>query len=214
MAILDLEVAATKGQAIKESTKRNLITYLNSYQQFCNQYLLKYFPADNKQLCRFGQHLAQTFQLAEAVGNYQSGIRTCQALLGLEIPNPQEKQMQLFTQGLRRIMLHEIKQVEPITPQILLRLSTVVDYTDHIKMVAWVVTLLGFTMFLRRSNLVPEAMDNFDAEHQFTRADLHVTGPLAPIMVDLRWTKTIQFKQKILRLPVLPVNNKKICPVL
>ena len=104
---------------------------------------------DNKQLCRFGQHLARTFQSAEAVGNYQSGIRTCQALLGLEILNPQEKQIQLFTQGPKKDMVHEIKQAEPIMPQILLKLSTVVDYTDHIEMVALVATLLGFTMFLR-----------------------------------------------------------------
>ena len=109
LAVLDLEVIATKGQAVKESTKRNLVTYLNSYQRFCDEYGLPYFPFDNKQLCRFGQHLARSFQSSEAVGNYQSGIRTCQALLGLEVPSTQEKQMQLFTQGLKRIMLHEVK---------------------------------------------------------------------------------------------------------
>ena len=207
-------MAATKGQAVKESTKRNLLTYLNSYQQFCKKFLLPYFPMDNIQLCRYGQYLARTFQSSEAVGNYQSGIRTCRALLGFEVPSPQEKQMQLFTQGLKRIMIHEIKQAEPITPQILLRLSRAVDYTDHIEMVAWVATLIGFTMFLHRSNLTPETMDKFDPNQQFTRADIHLAGPLEPFMVDLRWTKTIQFREKILRLPVLPVQNKKICPVL
>ena len=200
--------------AIKDSTKKNLITYLNSYQRFCDEYNLPYFLCDNRQLCRFGQQLSRTFQSSEAVGNYQSGIRTCHTLLGFEVPNPQEKQMQLFTQGLKRIMLHEIKQAEPITPQLLIKLSAVVDYTDHIEMVAWVATLLGFTMFLRRSNLVPEAMDKFILEHQFGRSDIHLTGPLQPVMMDLRWTKTIQFKQKILWLPVLPAANKKICPVI
>ena len=198
LALLDLEVASTKGQAVKDSTKKNLLTYLNSYQQFCTSYGLPYFPVDNRQLCRFGQHLARTFTSAESVGNYQSGIRTCQALLGFEIPNPHEKQMQLFTQGLKRILLHEVKQAEPITPQLLVKMSLVVDYTDHIEMVAWVATLLGFTMFLRKSNLVPESMDKFYHNQQFTRADVQVTGPLEPLMVDLRWTKTIQFKQKIL----------------
>ena len=33
-------------------------------------------------------------------------------------------------------------------------------------------------------------------------------------MATVRWSKTLQFKQKVLRLPVLPVQNKKICPVL
>ena len=214
LAILDTEVAATKGQAVKDSTKRNLLTYLNSYEKFCNRYALPFFPVDNRQLCRFGQHLARTFQSVEAVGNYQSGVRTCQALLGFEIPNPQEKQMQLFTQGLKRVLLHEVKQAEPITPALLLKISLVVDYTDHIDMVAWVATLLGFTIFLRKSNLVPDTMDAFDPKHQFMRADVHSTGPLTPMMFHLRWTKTIQFRQKVLRLPVLPVENKRICPVM
>ena len=214
LAVLDLEVAATKGKAIKESTKKNLITYLNSYEKFCNQFNLPYFPTDNKQLCRFGQYLARTFHSADSVGNYQSGVRTCQALLGYEIPSTQDKQMQLFTQGLKRVLLHEIKQAEPITPQLLLKISRVVDYTNHIEMVAWVATLLGFTMFLRKSNLVPDTMETFNPEQQFTRADVYSNGPLKPMMFSLRWTKTIEFKQKVLRLPVLPVENKRICPVL
>ena len=214
LAVLDAEVAATKGQAVKESTKRNLLTYLNSYQKFCDRYNLSYFPIDNNQLCRYGQYLARTFKSADAVGNYQSGVRTCQALLGFEIPSTQEKQMQLFMQGIKRILVHEVRQAEPITPQTLLKLSAVVDYTDHIEMVAWVATLLGFTMFLRKSNLVPDTMDTFQQDHQFTRADVNMTGPLSAMMFNLRWTKTIQFKQKVLRLPVLPIDNKRICPVI
>ena len=49
-------------------------------------------------------------------------------------------------------MPHEIKQAEPITPNILLKFSKVVDYRDQVELVAWVGTLLGFYMFLRKSN--------------------------------------------------------------
>ena len=75
-------------------------------------------------------------------------------------------------------------------------------------------TLVGFTLFLRRSNLVPEAMDKFDEEKQFCRRDFNVTGPTTVMMAEVRWSKTIQFKQKVLRLPILPAGNKSICPVL
>ena len=107
---LDMEVAATKGEALKDSTKRNILCYLTAYEKFCRQYLLEYFPCDTHQLCRFGQHLSRTFESPDAVGNYISGVRTCLALLGLEVPNPQDKQMQMFTRGLRRVMVHEVKQ--------------------------------------------------------------------------------------------------------
>ena len=207
-------MAYTKGESLKDSTKKNLCSQLSAYEKFCNIFLLPYFPADNIQICRFGQYLAQTFQSPDAVGNYMSAVRTFMALLGLPIPNPQQKEMQMFVQGLKRVMDHEVKQAAPITPETLLKMSRVVDYTNQVDMVAWVGTLLGFTMFLRKSNLVPDFMVSFNPQMQFRRQDLNLTGPLTPMMAEITWAKNLQFKQKVLRLPVLPVENKAICPVM
>ena len=80
-------------------------------------------------------------------------------------------------------------------------------------MVAWTALLLGFYMFLRKSNLVPDTMDTFNGEQQFCRSDINLLGLDKAMMVEIRWSKTIQFKQKVLRLPVLPAKNKAICPV-
>ena len=88
--ILDAEVARTKGESVKESTKKNLLTHLNAYLKFCERYHLVPFPADNHQLCRFGQFLARSFESAESVGNYQSGVRTFHVLLGLQYQIPRK----------------------------------------------------------------------------------------------------------------------------
>ena len=210
---LDLAVAATKGQSVKDSTKKNLLCQLSAYEKFCDRYMLEYFPCDNKQLCRFGQHLCAIFESPEAVGNYMSGIHTCLALLGLDIPDVNDRQMKMFMTGLKRVMPHGVKQAEPVTPQLLIRLSKVVNYTDQVEMVAWTGLLLGFYMFLRKSNLVPDMMDMFDSEKQFHRADISLLGLDRAMMFEIRWSKTIQHKQRILRLPVLPAKNKAICPV-
>ena len=212
---LDWHVAGTKAEAVKKTTKKNMLSQLNAYTEFCSRFNQPPFPADNIQLCRFGQYLVtyKKFRSAESVGNYISGIRTCHALLGLQIPEHTEKQMQLFTQGLKRVLIHEVKQAAPLTPQLLVRISVVVDYTSQVDMVAWMATLLGFYMFMR-SNLVPENMDNFNPEEQFMRKDFNIMSPETAMMVDVRWSKTVQYKQKILRYPVLPAKNKAICPVL
>ena len=115
--------------------------------------------------------------------------------------------------GLKRSMDHVVKQAEPITPQLLLRMSKVVNYKDKIEIIAWTALLLGFYMFLRKSNLVPDTMDKFDQVQQFQRADVNLLGLDKAMMFEIRWTKTIQFRQKILRFPVLPAGNKAICPV-
>ena len=206
-------MANTKAQSIKDSTKKNLLVHLNSYKIFCDRFRFDLFPCDNLQLCQYGQYLARTFKSADGVGNYQSGIRTCHALLGLPVPDPSEKQMQMFMQGLKRILLHAIKQAEPMTPDLLLRLSKVVNYQDDVEMVAWTAILLGFYMFMRRSNLVPDTMDDYNIDEQFRRADLNIINLESAMMVEVRWSKTLQFKQKILRFPVLPARNKAVCPV-
>ena len=206
---LDIAVAETKSHSVKESTKKNLLTHLTAYQKFCDRYLINYFPCDNKQLCRFGQHLSDSFESPDAVGNYISGIRTCLAMLGVTVPDVNDRQMKMFTAGLKRIMPHAVKQAEPITPLILMRLSKVVNYKDRVEMA----TLLGFYLFLRKSNLVPDTMTTFNKDQQFCRGDVNLLGTDKAMMIEIRWSKTIQHKQKILRLPVLPANNRAICPV-
>ena len=210
---LDLAVSETKGQSVKDSTKKNLLSQINAYEEFCDKYLLQYFPCDNTQLCRFGQHLSTKFQSSDSVGNYLSGIHTCLALLGLQVPDVNDKQMKMFITGLKRAMPHAIKQAEPVTPLLLVRLSKVVNYKDQVELVAWTGLLLGFYLFLRKSNLVPDTMETFNMEEQFCRKDVNLLGPEKAMMIEIRWSKTIQYKQKILRLPVLPANNKAICPV-
>ena len=210
---MDKAVAKTKGQSIKESTRKNLICILGAYEKFCDTYMIVYFPCDNKQLCRFGQHLSKTFKSPEAVANYQSGVRTCLALLGLEVPDTNDRQMKMFAVGLKRIMPHAVKQAEPITPELLIRMSRVVKITDQVEKVAWTGTLLGFYLFLRKSNLAPDSMEKFDSDQQFCRKNINLLGTERAMMIEIRWSKTIQHRQKIQRLPVLPADNKAICPV-
>ena len=130
LAELDELVAKTKAMAVKDSTKKGYLTHFTAYQEFCDKFGHNYFPCDNLQLCRFGQYLVKYRELksADSVGNYISGIRTCMALIGFQVPDPLEKQMQLFSQGLRNLMPQETKQMKPITPEMLIRIFDVVDF--------------------------------------------------------------------------------------
>ena len=211
---LDLEVAATKGHSVRQSTKNNLLSQLNAYEKFCDRYALNYFPCDNLQLCGFGQHLRKDLSSPDSIGNYLSGMCTILALLGLEIPDVKDRQMQMFLAGIKKTMEHTVKQAAPITPQLLLQISKVVNYKDKIEVITWTALLLGFYMFLRKSNLVPDVMDKFDALHQFRRLDVNLLGLDKAMMCEVRWTTTMQSKGKVLRFRVLPAKNKSICPVL
>ena len=98
-------------------------------------------------------------------------------------------------------------------PELLIKLSKVVNDRDKIEVVAWVALLMGFYMFLRKSNLVPDTMDTFNGQYQFRRADVNLMGLDKAMMFEIRCSRTIQYRQKVLRLPVLPAKNRAICPV-
>ena len=129
------------------------------------------------------------------------------------VPDAADRQMKMFMTGLKKSMPRAVKQAEPITPQILLKLSKVVNFKDQIEMVAWTALLLGFYMFLYKSNLVPDTMTTFNKDQQFCRGDINLLGIDKSMMIQIRWVKTIQHKQRILRLPVMPAENKAVCPV-
>ena len=61
---------------------------------------------------------------------------------------------------------------------------------------------------------VPDTRNTFDPQMQFRKQDFNVTGPLSFMMAEITWAQIIQFRQKILRIPVLPVESKAICPVM
>ena len=49
-------------------------------------------------------------------------------MLGMTVPDVNDRQMKMFTAGLKRVMPHSVKQAEAITPLILWRMSKVVKF--------------------------------------------------------------------------------------
>ena len=86
-----------------------------------------------------------------------------------------------------------------------------VKYSDHVEPVAWCAVLLGFTMFLGSSNLVPWSTNLFDPGKQLTRADLTMAANL--LMAHIRWSKVIQYRQQDLKVPISLFPDDRICPV-
>lgn len=66
-------------------------------------------------------------------------------------------------------------------------------------------------MFLRASNLVSPTRKEFDPAKQLVRQDIRRFKNA--VVVDIKWSKTIQFAERILQVPLLPVADQDICPV-
>ena len=71
--------------------------------------------------------------------------------------------------------------------------------------------LLPFFSFLHISNLVPHSISSFDPLKQLTGEDVIFAPPGALIII--KWSKTLQFRNKIKLLKIPSLGASKLCPI-
>lgn len=210
LAQLDHRLHISTSKGYQDSTKRNLVSQINRYLQFCIQFGLMPFPADAIQMRRYAQFLSESVKAIATVQNYMSAVRTYHYLVGAN-PPPRTSDCFMLNQtlrGLRLVMARPVRQAEPITPELLCQMHQFVNIKNQQQLVAWVAILLGFHMMLRKSNLVPEGQ--FQPGKQLARRSITVGEGL--LLVDIEWSKTLQYKQKKLIIPLIALPENRICP--
>ncbi len=140
------------------------------------------------------------FKSPETIANYLSILKTVCELAHWDpvvLTVPLVKRLMM---GCKRLMVHETRQAWPLTPQLLRQISLLVDQNDHTQVIAFAALFLGFYLFLRRSNLVSEnqAGTNFHGLH---KCDVQLSTNAA--LISVTWSKTVQFRERILQLPLL-----------
>ena len=111
--------------------------------------------------------------------------------------------------GYRRMLGHTMVQKLPITPDILKRIISICDKKNESGFIAAI--LVGFFTFLRKSNLVPESMENFKPGRHLSWGSFAFKGDCA--IVKVVETKTIQCRERILYLPLAKCSVTELCPI-
>ena len=117
----------------------------------------------------------------------------------------------LFINGLKRTMGAMVVQKLPITPELLLRIHQLLDFTNSFHCCMWAAMLFLFFSFFRKSNVLPDSDSSFDPQKVVTRSSIIVTS--SHLLVAVTWSKTIQYKQRCLIVPLSSVPGSKLCPV-
>lgn len=167
-------------------------------------------PADVETVCLFAQYLSNRFKAPQSVTNYINGVRVLHALNDHPVAAFKSFELKLTLKGIARIKAHTPRQAAPMTVEILLAMSRFVG-SDKIDIVAWAAILTGFYCMLRKSNLVPVSKDSFDPKKQLRKKDIILNDECA--LVDIHWSKTIQFAERALTIPVLALPGSPLCPV-
>lgn len=175
---------------------------------FCLYWGFKISPATEQIMCYYAQFLSRSFQTVSAIRNYISGVKKLHLFLGTSFPTA-DFILPLTLRGLERLNPHCPHQAFPITPEILCKIVRLLDLSLPVDAVLWSLFLTAFFTLARKSNLV--STDSRSNQRQLLRGDIFPLN--GTLVVQFRWTKTIQCGQRVLRVPLVVIPGSVLCPV-
>lgn len=198
-----------KRHTYAESTKSTYRTHLTSYLAFCCVCGYAAVPATSETLCQYAVLLAKHLKYS-SVKQYLNIVR----LLHLEwdIPNPLMNNFQLscVLRGIRRIHGDIQRKKLPITPELLYKILSMLDLSNSFDASVWAACLTMLYGLLRRGNVL-STQAQFRSSKHLTRNDItfHSYG----IQLNIKWSKTIQFGERSLQIPLPRYHGHVLCPV-
>ena len=208
---LKSDLRTTRKSAYADSTAKNLRIQWESFLLFCFYFHLSYLPVETETLCLYSVFLSRTFKSTSAIKNYISGIKTMHHLLGFSVEHINEFLLNLSIRGIASIHPYCIKQAKAFTPDILIKFSTVLNLKDPRDSVFWCLFLFAFFLFARKSNLVPTSRADLKNGKCLLLKDVQIQSEC--LIVSFRWSKTIQFGERILQTPLVKIPKSVLCPV-
>jgi hypothetical protein len=119
----------------------------------------------------------------------------------------------LVLKGLSRLNPHCPKHASLITPDILLELYKELDVTEACDATFWCLFLHAFFLMSRTSNLVPTSVKTVNPNKQLCRSNIEINSENDILLINLSWSKTIQFGERNLVVPLINIPDSPLCPV-
>ena len=209
-AALDREVKIYRGLAYASSTKTGYRTHMNAYNRFCIFFNLAPVPVNTVTLTRYVAFLARTLNFS-SVKQYLNILRILHLEAGF--PNPLQDNwfLQSVLMGVKREKGTVVRQKRPITPEILRQLLGALDLSQSFDACIWAAALVAFFCFFRKSNLLPRSQAAFNKKINLCVGDV-LFYPWGAFVV-VRWSKTIQYGERILKVPMPLLQGHPLCPV-
>ena len=189
------------------STQKSRQVQWRKYFEFCDQYHLTPLPANPHQICRFLVFLTSTLKYSP-INSYLSGVILLHKMYGYAHEFRLDFRVTLTLQGLRRVLGDTSCCKSPLLPVDLHAMYKLVNLSSDFEQAVWACVILAFRTLLRKSNLIPSADQS---QHCVKRKDISCTN--WGLLVHIESSKTVQFKQRTLEIPVVIAPSYGLCAV-
>ena len=168
-------------------------------------------PAQPDHLCQYAAFLARSLKPA-SIPNYLNIISLLHKEFNLPNPLDHNWPLQSLLTGIKRVKGQPPSQKLPITPELLFRIHAMLNLRSSFDASFWAICLVSFFGMLRKSHLLVSSARSFDPSQQLLNSDLEIF-PWGALLT-LRWSKTIQFRERVVKLPLPLIPNSPLCPVI
>lgn len=204
------EVTLFRNQTFATSTRRTYSTHRDTYLQFCCYMNLPSVPATTNGICLYAAFLARSLKFS-SIKQYLSIIGLLHKEFGLPNPLIANWHLSSLLTGIKRVLGNAPLQKLPITLDILRGIYGLLNLNCSVDASFWAICLVAFFGMFRKSHLLSTSSGSFDPNRQFTKADFRFF-PWG-VLVRVRWSKTIQFREKEVFVPLPRVPGSPFCPV-
>lgn len=211
---LDQEVRFYRSRSLAPSTKDTYKSQLRKYRQFCWDFNYPLAPISDSNLVRYIAYLARSIS-PQSIDKYLNVIRLIHLELGYKNPLENKHLVQSVLKGVARHKGLSVDKKLPISPTLLLNIRAQLNLANLNDCVFWAICLTLFFTWLRKSNVLPDSLKSFDSSKGLCRGDFVVSlkAPCQGMFVNIRWTKTIQYKDRVLICPLPFLPRHPLCPV-
>ena len=202
-----------QSRSFQESTKRNMRTQFNAYILFCEHCRLVPFPVTKRSFLAYLAFLSHSLSCYRSVINYVNILKHVNKSLGVDVTLMHDYGAFLTLRALRHLMGDSVRITRPVTIDMLLVFFRCFDWSNPLHVCMHADFLVAFFSFLRISNLVPYRLADLESDKSYflKRSDVSFSASCA--ILRIYRTKTIQFSQRALEIPLPLIPNSVLGPV-
>ena len=194
-----------------KGSRKNLRSGIKTFLIFCIKFGRPICPTDRDTLMSFAQLMSYTVGY-DHIKNLFAAVKFMHRALDQPFPED-DFQVTSTLKAIKRLLAGTPYQTLPITPEILIKMYLFVDLSDPEQLATWSSYLTGFCCLLRKSNIVPASLNKFDPKTGLSRSKIAVLTDRDIALVYLNWSKTNQFGNSQVVIPMVANSVKALDPV-
>lgn len=202
------QMLQTYSKALAPGTYANRAKQAHCYLTFAVKYNVPYLFPNTVHVCMYSQYLANKFDSLSSVKNYLSGARTWVLEHGGDSQGFICHEQSTMIKSLSKLSTHVVKRAAPLS---LHHVSLIVNYLDKARNAPLCIKpciLIGYSCYLRASNLVMSSFSMFGGSHTMLASDVLDHGDSLKVVISSTKTRSSPYS---LVIPI--ISLPEICPV-